>query len=239
MTKDQRRKQIIEVHAFTRMFLDADKDMFEKSYLYTCNAYGSFKTSATTASITTLQQAIEKLDALYESGTPLARSLIMHASTHVWRATKQAERAVNLMLNGPRSHWACELLKKKKKNHYSFHKKGPKVTNVFWAEGVRAASNYARHADEWAIDADALSPLNYLKPISRLSEQARGNAKILKNLGINVDAFFRSSHDVSVNIATSLALDDYAKTISNYSAWLQSVYQQLNDVCTSAQASLK
>lgn len=112
---------------------------------------------------------------------------------------------------------------------WSFFKHGPRVRNVYWAEGVIVGGNYVRHREEWKVDPyDKVTlPDGSRGRVRRAGnlvamlpdKRSRSNAQVLVDLGFPAEDFLVNRQDHAFKLTKRLGLIHIDRLNSKFHSW--------------------
>jgi hypothetical protein len=112
---------------------------------------------------------------------------------------------------------------------------GEKINGVPWAEAVKAASNYARHFEEWRVkipkyekDSGQLILTKISNLIGQLNPRSQDTPKTLVALGFTEEQVFDKRNNLTPKIVEALKLSDPAEFSKCASVWTEEVMDELH-----------
>ena len=120
---------------------------------------------------------------------------------------------------------------------------GPKIGDVFWADGVVCASNYVRHDEEWkrlinpksktdsGVDFNlSYDGIDWPAEIAKFSGDAKRNATTIGGLGVSYETFLKHHSTAGFEIASALFLFNKEKGLAYFDEWVTEVVKNLQNV---------
>lgn len=112
---------------------------------------------------------------------------------------------------------------------------GEKVNGTAWADGVKAASNYVRHYEEWKVKSSKYEKIDGQMIISKLSNlisqvdaRFRGTPNTLLALGFSEDEVFDKRNNLTPKIVEKLKLNDANEFSRLATVWIEAVMTDLH-----------
>lgn len=161
--------------------------------------------------------------------TSIAQSILITAQTYLHRKFQAAYSAYRVYQTGVRVGDLREKL----------FKLGPSLGGCSWAEGVKAASNYVRHSEEWNVQTEKWDEVDgklIITPRTDLLAQFAAGRKpnevetieTLIKMGFSEGEIFNSHHNLSHRLVESLSLTENATFDSKAGAWMKEVVHILD-----------
>lgn len=112
---------------------------------------------------------------------------------------------------------------------------GPEVNGIPWADGVKAASNYVRHFEEWKVTTSKYERISghlivtRLKSlVTQLTPAYQATPRTLAKLGFDEDAIFDKQKNLTPDFVQTLKLHEPSTFDANATKWIDAVMADLH-----------